>query len=189
MLADVGGARAFLCVPLLKQYEVVGVIILYRNEVRPFTEKQIELVENFAAQAVIAIENARLLNELRQSLEQQTATSKALQVISSATFDLQTVLDTLVASAAHLCAADASAIWRPEGEVLRIVSIHGDIAAEFMGYAKRNPAKLTRETVSGRTILEGKTVHIPRHFIRTGDEDCISGERQAPYRSRRATIQ
>ena len=160
-IVELAGARTLLLVPMLKENKFVGVISIYRQEVRPFTDKQIELVENFAAQAVIAIENVRPLNELRQSLEQQTATSKALQVISSATFDLQTVLDTLVASAARLCSADASAIWRPEGEVLRLVSIHGDIAAEFMEYARRNPVTLTRATVSGRTILEGKTVHIP----------------------------
>ena len=120
---ELGGVRTFLGVPMLKENELIGILFLSRRFVRPFTDTQIELVKNFAAQAVIAIENARLLNELRQSLEQQTATSKALQVISSATFDLQSVLDTLVATAAQLCSADASAIWRPEGEVLRLVSI------------------------------------------------------------------
>src|SRR5690349_17151123 len=118
---DVEALRTILSVPILKGTELLGVVGIYTlKEVRPFTDKQVALVETFADQAAIAIDNVRLLDELRQSLQQQTATADVLKVISRSTFDLQTVLDTLVQSAARLCAADKGAIMMRDSDVYRI---------------------------------------------------------------------
>src|ERR1700674_3041360 len=159
--------RTILTVPILKADELLGVILIYRHEVRPFTDRHIALVETFADQAVIAIENVRLFDEvqartedLRESLRQQTATADVLKVISRSTFDLQAVLQTLVESAAKLCEADKATITRQKDGVFYRAENYG-FSDEFMNYVRNVPVAPDRGSATGRALLEGVVVHIP----------------------------
>jgi GAF domain-containing protein len=161
---DLAGAHTYLAVPLRKDGVMLGGFWVYRQEVRPFTDKQIALLQNFAAQAVIAMENARLITETREALEQQTATAEVLGVINSSAFDLKFVFNTLVETAARLCAADMAMIFRPEGNVSRLEASYGfpPAYAAFLRetYIPQRAARQPRASITGRTFEDGRIVHI-----------------------------
>ena len=156
MLGSFGNFRTFLVAPLRLQTEFVGTLTARRTEVRPFTPLQIKLLETFADQAVIAIENVRLFNELKESLEQQTATSEILGVIASSPTDLQPVLDAVAERAARLCEANDAQIHLSNGEVIRVAACHGEIPHVELGVER----PVSRDLVNGRAILERRTVHV-----------------------------
>src|SRR5204863_7727065 len=177
---EVAGVRTVTVVPMLKDAELVGVISVYRQEVRPFSDRQIELLSNFARQAVIAIENTRLLRELRErtedlreSLQQQTATADVLKVISRSAFDLQTVLDTLVKSAAQLCEAEQGIILQPKGDGFGLVADWG-LTPDKKDFLQSIVFRPADGRLTGRVLAEGRVVHI--HDVLEEPEFIVGGD-------------
>src|SRR5262245_28239353 len=171
---ELGGVRTLLLVPMLKDAEVVGHFSIFRQEVRPFTDKQIELVKNFAAQAVIAIENTRLLSELRESLQRQTATADVLTVIASSTGELAPVFNAMLANAAKLCEATYGVLWLREGDAFRTAALHGPFPQVYID--RLRPGTLFRpgpEVLLSRVAASGQSLQVPDLRI---DAGYLSGD-------------
>src|SRR5262249_47361941 len=182
------GYRTMLGVPLLREGNPIGVLHVLRTVVRPFTDKQIELVETFADQVVIAIENVRLFDEvqarteeLSESLQQQTATADVLKVISRSTFDLKSVLQTLVETAGRLCGADYATISRQKDGVLFFAEAYR-YSSEFIEYVKAMPVERGRGTATGRALLEGRVIHIA-DVLADPDYTWAEAQRLGGYRT------
>ncbi|TMB77955.1 MAG: GAF domain-containing protein, partial [Chloroflexi bacterium] len=155
---------ALVATPLLREGEPIGAIVLRRDQPAPFSERQISLVETFAAQAALAIENVRLFNETKQSLERQTAVADVLKTISQTTFDLQAVFDVVVENANKLCRGDFGYLFRRDGDVFRIVASTGG-TPDLIAYEREHPTEISRETLVGRVALDRALVHIPDLFV------------------------
>jgi PAS domain S-box-containing protein len=183
------GHRTILSVPLLREGESIGAIVLRRTEVHPFTDKQIALLKSFADQAVIAIENVRLFEEvqartddLRESLQQQTATADVLKVISRSTFDLETVLGTLLETVTRLCRADQAYMFRRHADGLHYLIAEHGLSAEGRAYVASHPFQPDRGTTSGRVALERRPIHIP-DVLADPDYTYTEGQRAAGFRT------
>ena len=175
-----GGYRTIIGVPLLREGVPIGVLALTRSEVRPFSERQIELVTTFADQAVIAIENTRLLNDLRELLQRQTATANLLEVISRSAFDLQPVFETIAESAVRLCEARLAFIYRFDGEALRMVADY-NTPAVFKKWMADHPIKPGRDSATGRAALERRTIHI--HDVQADPEYSFGAKEVEAFRT------
>ena len=160
-LVELGGVRTFVVAPMLKEGRVVGGIAIYRRAVRPFSGKQVEILRSFAAQAAIAIENVRLLNDTRHALEAQTATAEILEITASSPSSVQPVFDAIARSALKLCDASFSTITRFDGKLIHVAATHNMSGEALSELHKAFPQPLSRRGATPRAILERAVVHIP----------------------------